>query len=146
MRSALIAAGAVAVAVVLFVVLRPGDDEPSATPTTSTAATTETTPTVTIPVVPEPPQPPAIARVQIRIVDGLPQGGPRRLTVAQGRGVELVVTSDVADAIHLHGYDISREVTPGKPARIAFKATIAGTVEAELERRGVRIATITAKP
>jgi hypothetical protein len=58
----------------------------------------------------------------------------------------LVVTSDVVDHVHLHGYDIMRDVGPGQPARIAFRATRVGTVEAELEERGVQIASITAKP
>ena len=58
----------------------------------------------------------------------------------------LIVTSDVADHIHLHGYDMTRDVAPGKPARLGFPATIVGTVEVELEDRGVPLARITAKP
>ena len=68
------------------------------------------------------------------------------MTVAKGRRVNLVVSSDVADHVHLHGYDVMRDVAPGRPARIAFRATIVGTVEAELEDSGVQIASITTKP
>ncbi|HEY8193185.1 MAG TPA: hypothetical protein VIF36_04600 [Gaiellaceae bacterium] len=147
MRNALIAAGAVAVAVVLFVVLRPNDDnEVTTTQATTTAPTTQSTPTVTTPVVPQPPQPPPPARVRITIKNGLPVGGPPRVTVAKGRRVVLVVSSDVADEVHVHGYDLMRDVAPGRPATIQFRATIVGTVEAELEGRGVQIATITTKP
>jgi hypothetical protein len=39
-----------------------------------------------------------------------------------------------------------RDVGPGQPAQISFRATLVGTVEAELEDRGVQIATITATP
>jgi hypothetical protein len=146
-RNALIAAGAVAVAVVLFVVLRPNDDnEATTTQATTTAPTTQSTPTVTTPVVPQPPQPPPPARVRITIKNGLPVGGPPRVTVAKGRRVVLVVSSDVADEVHVHGYDLMRDVAPGRPATIQFQATIVGTVEAELEGRGVQIATITTKP
>jgi hypothetical protein len=146
-RNALIAAGAVAVAVVLFVVLRPNDDnEVTTTQATTTAPTTQSTPTVTTPVVPQPPQPPPPARVRITIKNGLPVGGPPRVTVAKGRRVVLVVSSDVADEVHVHGYDLMRDVAPGRPATIQFRATIVGTVEAELEGRGVQIATITTKP
>ena len=147
MRNVLIGAAAIAVAVGLFVVLRPTDDnEPSASPPTTTAPTTETTPTVTTPVVPQPPQPPPPARVRVTIRNGLPVGGPPRITVAKGRRVVLVVTSDVTDHVHVHGYDLMRDVAPGRPATIEFRATIVGTVEAELEDRGVQIATITTKP
>ena len=145
MRNLLIAAAAIVVAVGLFVVLRP-KDEPSASPPTTTAPTTETTPTVTTPVVPQPPQPPPAARVRVTIRNGLPVGGPARITVAKGRRVVLVVTSDVADEVHLHGYNLMRDVAPGHPVTIAFRATIVGTIEVELEGRGVQIATITTKP
>jgi hypothetical protein len=147
MRNLLIAAAAIAVALGLFLALRPTDDnESSASPPTTTAPTTETTLTVTTPVVPQPPQPPPAARVRVTIRNGLPVGGPARITVVKGRRVVLVVNSDVADEVHLHGYNIMRDVAPGRPATIEFRATIVGTVEAELENRGLQIATITTKP
>jgi hypothetical protein len=147
MRNLLIAAAAIAVALGLFLALRPTDDnESSASPPTTTAPTTETTPMVTTPVVPQPPQPPPAARVRVTIRNGLPVGGPARITVVKGRRVVLVVNSDVADEVHLHGYNIMRDVAPGRPATIEFRATIVGTVEAELENRGLQIATITTKP
>jgi hypothetical protein len=146
MTKLLIAAGAVVAAVVLFLVLRPDSDDGGSAATTAT--TTETTsPTTTLPPPPPPPpSPPPPARVEIVVRDGQPVGGVRRVTVAEGRRVVLIVTSNVADHVHLHGYDIMRDVAPGQPARIAFRATIVGTVEAELEDRRVRIATITTQP
>ena len=142
MTRLLIAVATVVGAVVLFLVLRPGDDDTAASTTTATT----TTPTVTVPPPPPPPPSspsPAVVRVTIR--DGLPVGGVRRVTVKRGRQVTLVVTSDVPDHVHLHGYDVFRDVGPGMPARLAFRATIAATVEAELEERGVQIASITAQ-
>lgn len=145
MTRLLIAAATVVGAVVLFLVLRPGDDEDATTPTT-TATTTATTPTTTVPPPPPvPPSPPPPAVVRITIREGLPVGGIRRVTVKRGRRVTLVVTSDISDHVHLHGYNVIRDVGPGMPARLPFRATIAGTVEAELEDRGVQIASITAQ-
>jgi hypothetical protein len=142
----LIAAAAVAAAVVLFIVLRPDDDGGSAS-TLTTTATTATSPTTTLPPPPPPaPQPPPPARVRIVVREGQPVGGIRRVTVSRGRRVVLTVTSDVVDHVHLHGYEIMRDVGPGQPARISFRATIVGTVEAELEDRRVRLATITTQP
>jgi hypothetical protein len=147
-RNLLIGVAALVGAVVLFLALRPDDvDETPLTQPTTTAETTETTDTIlTVTVPPPPPGPPPPANVRITIRNGLPVGGVRRVTVAQGRRVVLIVTSDVADHVHLHEYDVMRDVAPGRPARLAFRATIVGTVEAELEDRGVQIASITTKP
>lgn len=143
MNRFLIVGIAVVVAAGLYLVLRPDDtDEPTATPPPATTEATTTVPT-TAPT--PPPGPPPPARVRIVVRGGLPVGGPRRVTVARGRRVILNVTSDVSDHVHLHGYDLMQDVGPGMPARIAFRATRPGTVEAELEDRGVQIARITAQ-
>jgi heme/copper-type cytochrome/quinol oxidase subunit 2 len=144
-RNLLIGAAALAVAVVLFLVLRPDDvdEKPLTLPETTTTGTT-TTVTVTVPQPPPGPPPPANVRVTIR--DGLPVGGVRRVTVARGRRVVLLVTSDVADHVHLHGYDVMRDVGPGAPARLQFRATIPGRFEVELEDAGLQIADVTVRP
>jgi hypothetical protein len=143
MNRLLIVGIAVVVAAGLYLVFRPDDtDEPTATPPPATTTEATTTVTTTTPP-PPPPGPPPPARVPIVVRDGLPVGGPRRVTVARGRRVVLIVTSDVSDHVHLHGYDLMQDVGPGMPARIAFRATRPGTVEAELEDRGVQIARIT---
>jgi hypothetical protein len=140
MNRILIVGIALVVAAGLYLVFRPDDtDEPTATPP---PATTEATTTVTT-APPPPPPPPAQVRIVVR--GGLPVGGPRRVTVSRGRRVVLTVTSDVSDHVHLHGYDLMQDVGPGMPARIDFRATRPGTVEAELEDQGVQIARITAQ-
>jgi hypothetical protein len=145
MTRLLLVAGAVVVAAGLFLVLRPDDEGGSAGGTTTTTTTTETTtPTATVP--PPPPAPPPPARVGIVVRDGQPVGGVRGVTVSKGRRVILIVTSDVSDHVHLHGYNVMRDVAPGRPARIAFRATIVGTVEAELEDRRVPLARIVTQP
>ena len=151
MNRLLLVAAAVVVAVGLFVFLRPDDDEDTSptTPTTTTTTTTPTTVTDREPSVPpptRPPSPPPPAQVRIIVRGGTPVGGIRRVTVGKGRRVILIVNSDVADHVHLLGYDVMRDVAPGKPARLAFTATIFGTVEAELEDRRVPLARITTQP
>ena len=147
MTRALIIAATVVVAAVLFIVLRPDDDDEPSASTTTTATTTNTTterePTVPPP---RPPAPPPPAQVRITVREGRPVGGIRRVTVDRGRRVVLIVTSDVSDHVHLHGYNVFRDVAPGRPARLAFRATIVGTVEVELEDRHVPIARITTQP
>jgi hypothetical protein len=52
----------------------------------------------------------------------------------------------VSDHVHLHGYDIVRDVAPGRPAVIRFRATTAGRFEVELEDRGLQIAELEVRP
>lgn len=147
MNRLLIVAVAVVVAAGLFLALRPddgNDDARNGTTTTATANTSTTTPTTTVP--PPPPAPPPPARVRIDVRGGKPVGGIRRATVGKGRRVIVIVNSDVSDHVHLHGYNVTRDVGPGKLARLAFRTTIVGTVEVELEDRGVPLATITTQP
>jgi hypothetical protein len=81
--------------------------------------------------------------VSIVVVNGQPQGGIVRQTVSKGDRVVIVVKSDVADEIHLHGYDRSTDVTAGGTARLPFTADLPGRFEVELESRGVQIADLT---
>jgi hypothetical protein len=119
-----------------------GDDE-SASPTTGTATTTTaTSPTTTT----APPPPPGPTQIRIFVENGAPRGGIVRETVARNDRAVLIVRADVSDHIHLHGYDVVRDVAPGMPARLPFRATIPGRFEVELEDRGVQIADITVRP
>jgi FtsP/CotA-like multicopper oxidase with cupredoxin domain len=128
-RIALVVA-ALAVAVVAFVIAQPGEDDDGAdreptTPAaqTDTEATTDGTTTEA-----EPP-PPQVTR--IRMEDGSVVGGAKDIEVTRGDTVRIVVSSNAPDDIHLHGYDIERQVAPGKPARFRFKANAEGAFEIE---------------
>ena len=108
----------------------------STTEETTTTAETETTTTEAA----------APTVVSIVIVDGVPKDGIVRESVDKGDRVVLVVKSDVADEIHVHGYDIMRDVTAGGTARLPFTATLPGVFEVELEDHGVQIAELTVNP
>jgi plastocyanin len=130
---------AAAAAVILFVVLRPsGNDEE----TTTAAATTTAHRTTTTPKVTEA----SGVDIAITVKNGKPVGGVAKATVKQGDKVTLVVRSDVADEVHLHGYDLHRDVEAGGTATIAFTAKIAGRFEAELEDRKEQILSLTVEP
>jgi heme/copper-type cytochrome/quinol oxidase subunit 2 len=53
--------------------------------------------------------------------------------------VSIRVTSDVADEVHLHGYDKKVDVAPGAPATLTFTADIPGIFEVELESRSIKL-------
>ena len=119
-----------------------GDGDGEATGTTQTQTTTETesetTPTTTEEVKP--------TVVRVTVTGGVPESGIVRETVAKGDRVVLVVSSDVADEVHLHGYDISRDVPAGGTVRIQFTANVPGRFEVELEERGIQVADLTVEP
>ncbi len=141
----LLAAAGVAVAVILFLVLRPGSDEteasPTAEPTTSGKTTTDTETDATT-TEPEEPAGPRLIRIDVR--SGEPE--IERVDVERGERIVLVVRADVADHVHVHGYDLMADVSPGQTARIAFRATVPGQFEVELEDRAQQIAQLTVQP
>jgi hypothetical protein len=135
--------------VALFLVFRPANDEEGAG-TTSTAVTTpptvepiptetETQPSTTV-------TGPASVPLEVTIRGGEPVGGIVRVTATKGDTVVVAVRSDVADHVHVHGYDLMADVGPGRPARMQFRASLTGRFEIELEDRGKQIAQLTVLP
>src|SRR3954452_2749366 len=136
-RLALVAA-VVVVAVVLFIVLKPAADAGSIQTSTqsSTAGTSQGGKTK--------PQKPQIPTIVVK--NAKPVGGIRDLEFNKGDTVQFRVTSDVSDEVHLHGYDIGKDIAPGHPVRFKFKATIDGEFEAELENRKEQIISLKVNP
>ena len=143
----LIGLGAAVALVVLFLVFRPGggDDNGQAAPATSAettitesngATTTEGVPTTA----------PNAVQVVVRVRGGKPADGIVRAQARKGDPVVVIVGSDVGDEVHIHGYDLSGDVAPGKPLRIRFDASLTGRFEIELENRGEQIAQLTVLP
>ena len=160
-RRVALAAATLGLLLSLFLALRPDDeDETTATTPPPAATTTEAATTTDAPATTEEPPPPATteeppattttaptpAVVRIVVVGGQPEGGIRRASVRRGREVIVRVSSDVADHIHLHGYDLIADVAPGAPAEITFVADVPGRFEIELEDRGVPIADLQVRP
>ncbi len=156
LQRALLILAALGVLLVTFVIARGGEDEPdraaSPAPSTQAPAPTEPAPATTEPAPadpdpdPEPEPEPEPAERTIRIVAGQPRGGPRTLTFVKGEPIALKVVSDVAEEIHVHGYDLSKDVKPGASVRFAFEATIEGRFEIELENTGTLLATLEVTP
>jgi hypothetical protein len=77
--------------------------------------------------------------VTVSVAGGKVTGPSGRVKVKKGSTVQLVVTSDVADEVHLHGYDKHVDVEKGGTAQLTFKATISGVFEVELEGKKLRL-------
>ena len=146
-RLALAAAGA-AIALVLFFVLRPEDDTSAPTTTPTVTAPTGTAPTetsgeTTPPTTTAEPKGPEPVRITFR--DG-EVTGPRRSGFTVGDRVILVVRADVTDHVHVHGYDLMKDVAPGSPARFSFRADAPGRFEVELEDRHLPLTELVVRP
>lgn len=134
---------AVTVLVVAFVALRPADDDerpasagPPA-PTSPTAAPDTDTPTEQ-PTVTEPAQPSG----PLLTTDG----EPRSIEVIQGEEVRFRVRSSESERLHVHGYDIFRELGPEETEELSFPAELEGIFEIELERSGALLAELEVNP
>jgi hypothetical protein len=142
MKAAFVVLGAAAIAVVLFFLFRPEDDDEAATttrPATMTETPTETAATTE-------PAEAGPTRIAVRVRNGNVAGGIQRATVERGDRVVLVVRSDVADHVHVHGFDLLADVAPGRPARFDFRADLVGRFEIELEDRALQIVELRVNP
>ena len=145
-RWLLIGLGA-AVLVGLFILLRPdADSSPtgrsSPTPEATSTATPEATPTDQTP---EPTASPTPAAFEIEIEEGRVDG-PQQIAVALGDRVAIEVESDVADHVHVHGYDVLRDIPADRTVTVSFKATIPGVFEIELEDAGLLLTRLEVTP
>jgi hypothetical protein len=82
----------------------------------------------------------------VRVVNGKPQGGVKTLSFKKDDQVRFKVRSDTADEIHVHGYDLKQDVEAGGSVQFAFKGDIEGRFEVELENAGVQIANLEVTP
>lgn len=141
----------------LFVVLRPTDspdDESGSTPAAVTepaAGTADAEPSATIATTATAapaaaPEPAAPQDTEVTVTALKPVGGVKSLKAKKGDTVRFTVSADQAENVHLHGYDIEKDVAPDKPARFKLEADITGIFEIELENSGVPIAELTVEP
>jgi heme/copper-type cytochrome/quinol oxidase subunit 2 len=63
----------------------------------------------------------------------------RRVRVSRGEKVRIQVEADHAEEVHVHGYDLKKDVAPGKPAVIEFTADAPGVFEVELEEAALKL-------
>jgi hypothetical protein len=77
---------------------------------------------------------------------GEPEGGVQELEYSAGDRIRFRVSSDEAEEIHVHGYDLSQEVPANGTVEFDFPAELEGIYEAELEERGVQIIELRVNP
>lgn len=82
----------------------------------------------------------------IVVRNGEPVGGIAELEYDAGEQVSFQVSSDVADEVHVHGYDLMKDVAAGGTVAFSFPADIEGIFEVELEERVEQIAELRVNP
>lgn len=70
----------------------------------------------------------------------------KALTATQGDTVRFRVRSEADEEVHVHGYDLSKDVRAGQTVSFAFKADIPGIFEIELEKSGKLLAQLKVVP
>jgi hypothetical protein len=137
---------AVVILVVAFLALRPSSDNPettadapTATPTLADTATPApgATDTPTPAPTPEPTVDPGPLLTGTKVV---------KIRVNKGETVRFRVRSPKDEEVHIHGYDIKKNVKAGQTAKVSFKATIDGIFEIEFEGSAKQIAELRVDP
>jgi plastocyanin len=77
--------------------------------------------------------------IQAAVKDGKVTPATHRVPVAKGDTVKLVVTTDTADEVHVHGVDIEKATSPGKPVTITFVAKDPGIYDVETHDSGLQL-------
>jgi hypothetical protein len=135
---------ALLIAVVAIVVLADTSEdetEPIQSATTATPTATEEaspgaeeTPTATPTPTPRP-QPPLLTA-----------GRVGELEYTEGDTIRFRVRSDAPEEIHVHCYDITRDVPAGRTISVSFKADITGICEVEFHNSGEPIGELRVEP
>jgi hypothetical protein len=125
-RTALIGVVLVGVAVALFVVLGGGNDSSSDSSSTTDAGKV---PTIVV------------------SEQGKPVGGVADLTYKKGDRIHFKVKVPFEEEVHLHGYDVAKEVPKGGgTVTYDLPAEIEGVFEAELEGQKEQIVELKVEP
>jgi hypothetical protein len=135
---------AVVIGVVAIFLLADSSEDPSepsqtaatATPTPTAEETGEQAATATPTATPTPkPLPPLLTA-----------GKVRELEFTEGETIRFRVRSQAPEEIHVHCYDITRDVPAGRTIDVSFKADITGICEVEFHNSGEPIAELRVEP
>ena len=138
-RLAFAAIAAVIAIVAVVVFASGGDDEETAATTPTPTATEASDAEATATQEPEEAEP---AETEIEVKGGEVVGGLQEIRVEEGEDIVFTVAADVADEVHVHGYDVTKDVAPGKPAKFDIPAKITGIFEVELEDAGLQVVSL----
>ena len=71
---------------------------------------------------------------------------PDEIEVREGDRVTLRLTSEKPTEVHLHGYDLEVEVSPGEAATLSFEADLTGRFAVENHETEEELGTLVVEP
>ena len=71
--------------------------------------------------------------INVTVAGGKVSGPTGLVKVAKGTRLRITVTSDAADEVHVHVYDLRQAVSANASASVEFVADKPGVIEVELE-------------
>ena len=104
----------------------PASSSPSAAPSAAQSPAAAGTPSAT----------PSVRTVAVSYAGGEVTGTSGREEVPVGEQVVLRISSDVAEEVHVHGYDLEGAVPAGGSVDLPLTASIPGVFEVELHDSG----------
>jgi heme/copper-type cytochrome/quinol oxidase subunit 2 len=119
-----------------------GDDDGGAAGATTTVASTTTTTSAEPTSTAEPTTTTAAfsgTLIEAKVTGDQVDTASRRVKISRGEKVRIQVEADHAEEVHVHGYDLKKDVAPGKPAVIEFTADAPGVFEVELEEAALKL-------
>ena len=118
-----------------------GDDggEQAASATVTTVAATSTTEPSSTSGAPTTTAGFAGTVIEAKVTGSTVETASRRVRIDLGEKVRIRVEADRNEEVHLHGYDLSRDVAPGRPAVLDFTADAPGVFEVELEQARLKL-------
>jgi copper(I)-binding protein len=78
--------------------------------------------------------------IVVTVANGKVSPPTHRVKVAKGTQVRLQVTSDKADELHVHGYDLEKPLPAGEQVTLEFTADQAGLFDIELHESDLQLA------
>lgn len=78
-----------------------------------------------------------VQEVEVSVAGGEVTPPPGRVEVTRGDRVRVTVSSDEADEVHVHGYELEGTVGPGQPFVVEFVADADGQYEVETHDAGL---------
>jgi plastocyanin len=84
--------------------------------------------------------------VELVVAKGKLASGPNVVKVKQGDPVVFHVTSDIADELHLHGYNLHLKLRPNEVATLEVKTTRMGRFTYELHHNDLELGALEVYP
>lgn len=109
----------------------------TSSPTVPAASPSPGSPTAT------PAEPTPAVTVDITIAGGKVSPVAKTVRVGRGETVRVTAVSDVEESVHIHGYDRTLTLSPGRPAQVSFPADQSGVFEIETHDSGTLVAKLT---